>query len=42
MTFCLLMSAQARWRKLDCTNRLLEIIHDIEFRDGIRQLEAAA
>jgi len=42
MAFNLMMSAQNKWRKLDGQNRLPEIIRGIEFRDGIRQLQAAA
>jgi len=42
MAFKLMMSAQKQWRKLDGQNRLPEIIQGIEFRDGIRQLQAAA
>jgi hypothetical protein len=42
MAFRLMMSAQKKWRKLDGQNRLPEIIQWIEFRDGLRQLHAAA
>ena len=42
MAFKLMMSAQKKWRKLDGQNRLPKIIQGIEFRDGIRQLQAAA
>lgn len=42
MAFKLMMSAQKKWRKPDGQNRLPEIIQGIEFRDGIRQLQAAA
>ena len=42
MAFKLMMSAQEKWRKLDGQNRLPEIIQGIEFRDGLRQLQAAA
>ena len=42
MAFKLMMSAQKKWRKLDGQNRLPEIIQGIEFRDGIRQLQASA
>ena len=42
MAFKLMMSAQKKWRKLDGANRMPEIIQGIEFRDGIRQLQAAA
>lgn len=42
MAFKLMMSAQARWRKLDGRNRLPEVISGVDFRDGVRQLHAAA
>jgi putative transposase len=42
MAFRLMMSAQKKWRKLDGQNRLPEIIQGIEFRDGLRQFQAAA
>ena len=42
MAFKLMMSAQGKWRKLDGQNRLPEIIQGVEFRDGLRQLQAAA
>lgn len=42
MAFRLMMSAQKKWRKLDGQNRLPEIIQGIEFRDGLRHLQAAA
>ncbi len=42
MAFRLMMSAQKKWRKLDGQNRLPEIIQGIEFRDGLRQRQAAA
>ncbi len=42
MAFKLMMSAQKKWRRLDGQNRLPEIIHGVEFRDGLRQLQAAA
>ena len=42
MAFKLMMSAQKKWRKLDGRNRLPEIIQGVEFRDGLRQLQAAA
>jgi hypothetical protein len=38
----LMMSAQAKWRKLDGANRLPEIVQAIAFKDGIKQLQAAA
>jgi len=42
MAFRLMMSAQAKWRKLDGRNRLPEVISGVEFRDGVRQLQEAA
>ena len=42
MAFKLMMSAQKKWRKLDGQNRLPEIIQEIEFRDGLRHVQAAA
>lgn len=42
MAFRLMMSAQAKWRKLDGANRLPEIIQGIEFKDGIKLLQRAA
>ncbi len=42
MAFKLMMSAQAKWRKLDGANRMPEIIQWVEFRDGIKQIQNAA
>ena len=42
MTFKLMMSAQKKWRELDGRNRLPEIIQGVEFRDELRQRQAAA
>ena len=42
MAFKLMMSAQKKWRKLDGQNRLPEIIQGVEFRDGLRHVQAAA
>ena len=42
MAFRLMMSAQAKWRKRDGRNRLPELISGVEFRDGVRHLQAAA
>ena len=36
------MSVQTKWRKLDGSNRMPEIIVKIEFKDGIKQLQNAA
>lgn len=42
MAFKLMMSAQGKWRKLDGSNRMPEIIQGIAFKDGIKQLKPAA
>jgi transposase-like protein len=42
MAFKLMMSAQAKWRKLDGANRIPEIVQGVEFKDGIKQLQNAA
>ena len=42
MAFRLMMSAQAKWRKLDGANRMPEIVRGVEFKDGIKQRQAAA
>jgi len=43
MAFRLMMSAhKKKWRKLDGRNRLPEVISGVEFRDGVRHLQAAA
>lgn len=42
MAFKLMMSAQAKWRKLDGANRLPQIIQRIEFKEGIKQFQKAA
>ncbi len=42
MAFKLMMSAQAKWRKLDGANRMPEIVQGVEFKDGIKQIQAAA
>ena len=42
MAFRLMMSAQVKWRKLDGANRLPEVVRGVEFKDGIKQLQAAA
>jgi len=42
MAFRLMKSAQAKWRKLDGANRLPEIVQAIAYKDGIKQLQAAA
>lgn len=42
MAFKLMMSAQGKWRKLDGSNRMPEIIQGIAFVDGIKQIQTAA
>ena len=42
MAFKLMMSAQGKWRKLDGSNRMPEIIQGIAFVDGIKQVQSAA
>ena len=42
MTHQLMLSAKKKWRKLDGQNRLPEIIHGVEFRDGIKHEIKAA
>ncbi|MGD9295396.1 MAG: transposase [Roseobacter sp.] len=42
MVFKLMMSAQKKWRKLNGRNRLPEIIQEVQFRDGLRHVQAAA
>ena len=42
MAFRLMMSAQKKWRMLDGRNRLPDVISGVEFRDGVRHLQAAA
>jgi len=42
MAFRLMISAQAKWRKLDGANRLPEIVQGVEFKDGLKQLQNAA
>ena len=42
IAFKLMMSAQGKWRKLDGSNRMPEIIQGIAFVDRIRQLQPAA
>ena len=41
MAFKLMMSAQAKWRKLDGRNRMPELIEGIAFRDGVVHLRKA-
>ena len=38
----LILSARAKWRKLDGSNQLAEIIEGVPFKDGIKQIKHAA
>ena len=42
MVFRVMMSAKKKWRKISGPNRLPEIIHGVEFKDGIKQAQIAA
>ena len=42
MVFKLMQSAQKRWRALNGSERLPDVIQGIRFQDGIRQPKAAA
>ena len=42
MVFRLMMSAKKKWRKISGPNRLPEVIQGVVFKDGIKQLQAAA
>lgn len=42
MAFKLMMSAQAKWRKLDGRNRMPELIEGVAFRDGVVHFQTAA
>ena len=42
MAFKLMMSAQGKWCKIDGQNRLIEIIQEVEFRDGLRHVQSAS
>lgn len=42
MTFKLILSAKRKWRRLDGSNQLAEIIEGAPFRDGIKQTKHAA
>ena len=42
MVFKLILSAKAKWRKLDGSSQLAEIIKGVEFKDGIKQIKHAA
>ncbi len=42
MTFKLILSARRKWRKLDGSNQLPELIQGVPFKDGIKQIKHAA
>ena len=42
MVFKLILSAKAKWRKLDGSSQLAELIKGVEFKDGIKQIKHAA
>jgi len=42
MTFKLILSAREKWRKLDGSSHLAELIKGVPFKDGIKQIKHAA
>ena len=42
MVFKLILSAKRKWRKLDGSSRLAEVIEGVPFKDGIKQIKHAA
>jgi hypothetical protein len=42
MVFKLMLSARKKWRRLDGSNHLAEVIQGIKFEDGIKQIQCAA
>ena len=42
MVFKLILSAKAKWRKLDGSSHLAEVIKGVPFKDGIKQIKHAA
>ena len=42
MTFKLILSAREKWRKLDGSSHLAELIKGVSFKDGIKQIKHAA
>jgi transposase-like protein len=42
MTFKLILSAREKWRKLDGSSHLAELIEGVPFKDGIKQIKYAA
>ena len=42
MAFKLILSAKGKWRKLDGSNQLAELIGGVPFKDGIKLTKNAA
>ena len=42
MVFELILSAKTKWRKLDGSSQLAEVINGVVFKDGIKQIKHAA
>ena len=42
MVFKLMLSARRKWRRLDGSNHLAEVIQGVTFKDGIKQIKNAA
>ena len=42
MVFKLLLSARRKWRRLDGSNHLTEVVQGVKFNDGIKQIQNAA
>ncbi len=42
MAFKLILSARRKWRKLDGSDQLAEVIEGVPFKDGIKQIQCAA
>ena len=42
MPFKLILSAKRKWRKLNGSDQLADIIDGVPFKDGIKQIERAA
>ncbi len=42
MVFKLLLSARKKWRRLDGSNHLTEVVQGVKFNDGIKQIQNAA
>ncbi|MCH8112368.1 MAG: transposase, partial [Proteobacteria bacterium] len=39
MVFKLLLSARRKWRRLDGSNHLTEVVQGVKFNDGIKQIQ---